>query len=55
MTHQQMLIVLIVGVGLGMVYGRWRHERLKARAAARKAWRNFRERDGWPSKTWRPF
>jgi hypothetical protein len=53
MENQQILMLILLGVGGGMMYGRWRAERIRARAAMRKTWGGRHDNRG--SKTWRPW
>lgn len=53
MDHQQALALIILGIGGGMMYGRWRYERLKAKENMRKTWQGRHQ--GGPAKSWKPW
>lgn len=48
-----MLILIVLGIGGGMTYGRWRAERIRARQAADKAWADRKKIDYREHKRWR--
>lgn len=52
-TYQQMLMLILLGIGGGMIYGRWRAEWIRARAAMKKTWDT--KRDGRGPKTWKAW
>lgn len=50
-TNQQVLLWILLGIGGGMTYGRWRAERIRARHAMHQTW--LKRRDGRGAKTWK--
>lgn len=52
-TNQDVLLWILLGIGGGMTYGRWRAERIRARTAMSKTWKD--RKTGRGAKTWRPW
>jgi hypothetical protein len=50
-TNQQILLWILLGIGGGMTYGRWRAERIRARHAMRATWE--KRQDGRGGPTWK--
>jgi hypothetical protein len=52
-TNQEVLAWILLGVGGGMSYGRWRAERIRARNSMNITWKN--RHSGRGDKTWKPW
>lgn len=50
-TNYQVLLWIVLGIGGGMTYGRWRAERRRARNSMKTAWKNRHKGRG--DKTWK--
>lgn len=53
MTSEKILIWILLGLGGGITYGRWRSDRARARKAADDAWAKRKDKDYLGHKRWR--
>lgn len=54
MTNTELLVLIALGIGGGMTYGRWRADRKRARLAAQKAWDGRKDTKYRQVKIWHP-